>query len=93
MRADLAAPEPAIQSMADGLRRFAIGLIKKILIAHQLAKIANPAFNLSTPNFTPYIAWLALLAFTLQIYYDFSGFTDMAIGLGTRIWIYSSREL
>ena len=82
MRADLAAPEPAVQSVADGLRRFAIGLIKKILIADQLAKIANPAFNLSTPNFTPYIAWLALLAFTLQIYYDFSGFTDMAIGLG-----------
>ena len=82
IRADLAAPGPVIQSVADGLRRFAIGLIKKILIADQLAKIANPAFNLSTPNFSPYIAWLALLAFTLQIYYDFSGFTDMAIGLG-----------
>jgi alginate O-acetyltransferase complex protein AlgI len=82
MRTDLANPEAGIQNVAYGLRRFAIGLIKKTLIADQLAKIANPAFNLPTPNFTPYIAWLALLAFTLQIYYDFSGFTDMAIGLG-----------
>lgn len=82
MRADLPAPESTLPNVADGLRRFAIGLIKKTLIADQLAKIANPAFNLPTPNFTPQIAWLALLAFTLQIYYDFSGFTDMAIGLG-----------
>lgn len=82
MRDNLAAPEPTLPNVADGLRRFAIGLIKKTLIADQLAKIANPAFNLPSPNFTPQIAWLALLAFTLQIYYDFSGFTDMAIGLG-----------
>ena len=79
---ELAAPQSTIQNVADGLRRFAIGLTKKILIADQLAKIANPAFDLPTPNFQPYIAWLALIAFTLQIYYDFSGFTDMAVGLG-----------
>lgn len=79
---ELAAPHSKIQNVADGARRFAIGLIKKILIADQLAKIANPAFNLPTPNFQPYIAWLALIAVTLQTYYDFSGFTDMAIGLG-----------
>lgn len=79
---ELAAPQSTIQNVADGVRRFAIGLIKKILIADQLAKISNPAFGLPTPDFQPYIAWLALIAFTLQIYYDFSGFTDMAIGLG-----------
>ncbi len=82
MHNELAAPQSTIQNVADGVRRFAIGLIKKILIADQLAKIANPAFDLPAPNFQPYIAWLALIAFTLQIYYDFSGFTDMAIGLG-----------
>lgn len=82
LRASLSTPEIAPSKIADGLRRFAIGLIKKTLIADQLAKIANPAFNLPSPNFSPQIAWLALLAFTLQIYYDFSGFTDMAIGLG-----------
>ncbi|RJP49401.1 MAG: MBOAT family protein [Anaerolineaceae bacterium] len=82
IRENLSAPAPALSDVADGLRRFAIGLIKKTLIADGLAKIANPAFNLPSPNFSPQIAWLALLAFTLQIYYDFSGFTDMAIGLG-----------
>ena len=82
VRDNLSAPAPPLANVADGLRRFAIGFIKKTLIADQLAKIANPAFNMSSPNFTPQIAWLALLAFTLQIYYDFSGFTDMAIGLG-----------
>lgn len=82
MRENLSAPAPTLSNVADGLRRFAIGFIKKTLIADQLAKIANPAFNLSTPNFTPQIAWLALLAFILQVYYDFSGFADMAIGLG-----------
>jgi alginate O-acetyltransferase complex protein AlgI len=82
LRIDLSAPAPEMSNVADGLRRFAFGLIKKVLIADQLAKIASPAFSLPSPNYTPQIAWLALLAFTLQIYYDFSGFTDMAIGLG-----------
>ena len=82
VRDNLSAPAPPLANVADGLRRFALGFIKKTLIADQLAKISNPAFNLPSPNFTPQIAWLALLAFTLQIYYDFSGFTDMAIGLG-----------
>jgi alginate O-acetyltransferase complex protein AlgI len=82
LREDLSAPAPALPDVADGLRRFGLGFIKKTLIADQLAKIANPAFNLPSPNFPPHIAWLALVAFTLQIYYDFSGFADMAIGLG-----------
>jgi alginate O-acetyltransferase complex protein AlgI len=81
LRLDLSAFTSDLSDAADGLRRFAIGLVKKTLIADQLAKIANPAFDLLTPNYSPRIAWLALLAFTLQIYYDFSGFTDMAIGL------------
>jgi alginate O-acetyltransferase complex protein AlgI len=91
MRETLSAPVPQLPDVADGLRRFALGFIKKTLIADQLAKIANPAFNLSTPNYAPHIAWLALLAFTLQIYYDFSGFTDMALGLG-RIFGFSLPE-
>jgi alginate O-acetyltransferase complex protein AlgI len=82
IRDELANPAPRLVRVAEGLRRFALGFIKKTLIADQVAKIANPAFNLSTPNFTPQIAWLALAAFAVQLYYDFSGFTDMAIGLG-----------
>lgn len=66
---------------ASGIQRFVIGLSKKILIANQVAIISDKIFfhtnNLSTP-----LAWLGAIAFTLQIYYDFSGYSDMAIGLG-----------
>jgi alginate O-acetyltransferase complex protein AlgI len=82
VRDDLAAPAPTLSNVADGLRRFALGLTKKVLIADQLARITAPVFRLSEPNVTPHIAWLALTAFAVQIYYDFSGYTDMAIGLG-----------
>ena len=82
LRADLQSPAVALPNVADGLRRFAIGLIKKVLIADHLAKITAPVFSLSSPNYTPQVAWIAILAFTVQIYYDFSGYTDMAIGLG-----------
>jgi alginate O-acetyltransferase complex protein AlgI len=67
---------------AAGIRRFILGLAKKILIADTLAQIVNPAFGLSTPNFSTGIAWLVLVGYALQLYFDFSGFTDMAIGLG-----------
>jgi alginate O-acetyltransferase complex protein AlgI len=70
------------QEMADGLRRFIQGLIKKTLIADTIAKTINPAFSLATPNFTTRIAWFVLAGYALQIYFDFSGYTDMAIGLG-----------
>lgn len=82
VRESLSAPAPALDDAAEGLRRFALGFVKKALIADGLAKIANPAFDLPAPAYAPSTAWLALLAFTLQIYYDFSGFADMAIGLG-----------
>ena len=68
--------------MAEGLYRFAIGLAKKVIIANQLSEISaqmldNPADLMSQAG-----AWVGLLAFSLQIYYDFSGYSDMAIGLG-----------
>jgi len=60
---------------------FCIGIIKKVLIADSLALIINPAFkdyaNLSTLN-----AWLCMLGYAYQIYFDFSGYSDMAVGLG-----------
>lgn len=67
---------------ANGARRFILGLAKKALIADQLARVVNPAFSLASPNFSTGIAWLALVGFALQLYFDFSGYTDMAIGLG-----------
>ena len=65
---------------SDGVRRFLIGLGKKVLIANQMAVVADAAFDASAP--TAAFAWLGAICYTLQIYYDFSGYSDMAIGLG-----------
>jgi alginate O-acetyltransferase complex protein AlgI len=70
------------ENVADGIRRFIIGLAKKILIADFLAKITTPVFNLPKPNIVPWLAWLVLVSYAIQLYFDFSGYTDMAIGLG-----------
>lgn len=69
-----------------GLIRFAIGLGKKVIIANQMAVLADKAFDLlSTGELTTVFAWMGIVAYTLQIYYDFSGYSDMAIGLG---WVF-----
>ena len=70
------------RGMADGIRRFILGLVKKTLIADTIAYTINPAFALATPNFSTGIAWFVLIGYALQLYFDFSGYTDMAIGLG-----------
>src|SRR5258706_3498497 len=67
--------------IVDGIRRFLRGFAKKILIADVLAKTINAVFSLPVNASTPGVAWLGLLGYALQIYYDFSGYTDMAIGL------------
>ena len=68
---------------AEGIRRFIFGLGKKVLLANPVGQTANNIFALdhSTALSTP-VAWLGLLCYTLQIYFDFSGYSDMAIGLG-----------
>lgn len=66
-----------------GLKRFAIGLGKKVIIANQMAIFADKAFALCETNeLSMGMAWLGAIAYTLQIYFDFSGYSDMAIGLG-----------
>ena len=65
---------------SDGVRRFLIGLGKKVLIANQMAVVADAAFDAASPSAA--LAWLGAVCYTLQIYYDFSGYSDMAIGLG-----------
>ncbi len=70
------------QDIADGLRRFIRGFAKKALIADTLARVVTPIFKLDSPVILPYLAWLVLIAYALQLYFDFSGYTDMAIGVG-----------
>lgn len=68
--------------MAEGLRRFLMGFAKKALIADTLATVVTPIFNLQSPVIPPSIAWLVIISYSLQIYFDFSGYTDMALGVG-----------
>lgn len=67
---------------ASGTQRFIIGLGKKMLIANTLGEVADNIFALSDMDRTLPVAWLGILAYSLQIYFDFSGYSDMAIGLG-----------
>jgi alginate O-acetyltransferase complex protein AlgI len=68
--------------VANGIRRFITGLAKKVLIADTIAFAINPAFSFKTANFSTAIAWFVLIAYSVQLYFDFSGVTDMAIGIG-----------
>ena len=64
-----------------GVRRFAYGLAKKVLLADYFARIADNIFSMGNIPTVP-VAWLGCAAFSLEIYYDFSGYSDMAIGMG-----------
>lgn len=75
------------QVMADGLRRFLTGFAKKILIADTLGTVVTPIFALESPVVEPGIAWLVIISYSLQLYYDFSGYTDMAIGLSNMMGV------
>ncbi len=66
-----------------GIRRFCYGLAKKVLISNVLAQSADLIFALEMPEITGILAWTAAFLYTFQIYYDFSGYSDMAIGLGS----------
>lgn len=70
------------EDIARGFRRFCVGLAKKVLVANVLAKAADAAFALSPGDMSAAIAWLGAIAYALQIFYDFSGYSDMAIGIG-----------
>ena len=65
-----------------GQKRFCYGLAKKVMLSNTFAKIADDIWALDTETLGAPVAWLGILAYTLQIYYDFSGYSDMAIGLG-----------
>lgn len=69
------------EKTARGLRRFIVGLGKKLLLSALAASVADSAFALGG-ELDIRMAWLGALAYTVQIYYDFSGYSDMAIGLG-----------
>ena len=71
-----------LDKAAEGLRRFVCGLAKKVLIANTMGRVADMMFASGTQELSILTAWLGAVCYLFQIYYDFSGYSDMAIGLG-----------
>ena len=74
--------EEKLAMRAYGIKRFCYGIGKKVLLANTFAAVADDIWALGNGQITGLTAWLGMLSYTLQIYYDFSGYSDMAIGLG-----------
>ena len=70
------------EDFAYGIQRFILGLFKKIIIADNMAIIANAMFDCNPKLNSVSLAWLGIIAYSLQIFFDFAGYSDMAIGLG-----------
>ena len=81
MRDQIRVRRMTLDGFEEGCFRFILGFCKKVLLADSMAVIVNKAFSDGT-SLTPSFAWLGAIAYTLQIFMDFSGYSDMAIGLG-----------
>ena len=70
------------ENFAEGIRRFICGLTKKMLVANTVGLPADQIFALPSSQMTCTLAWFGVFCYTIQIYFDFSGYSDMAVGLG-----------
>ena len=70
------------EHFAYGIKRFIIGLAKKMLVANVMGAVADRIFEANGFHYPFWMTWVGAIAYTFQIYYDFSGYSDMAIGLG-----------
>jgi len=82
MREALSTRQETLEKIADGLRLFVVGLCKKVLLANSAGSLWNTFRTLALTEGNPLTAWVGLACFAFQIYYDFSGYSDMAVGLG-----------
>lgn len=82
MKAALKAPELSMDKFTSGIERFIVGLAKKAIIADTLGQAADLIFECDPMIMGTSVSWLGAILYTLQIYFDFSGYSDMAIGLG-----------
>ncbi len=74
--------EVNFEKVSFGVKRFIIGLSKKMLLANTMGVIADKIFSQDPHYFTHFTAWLGAVAYSMQLFFDFSGYSDMAIGLG-----------
>lgn len=80
--AELANRSQTVEGIANGLRRFIIGLSKKVLISNTVAVAVDAVYSADISQVNIAAAWIGAVGYMLQIYYDFSGYSDMAIGMG-----------
>ena len=80
--AEITVRNESLDEMAAGIRRFCIGLAKKMILANAMAAAADEVFAVEAQFLTWDLAWVGAVAYTFQIYFDFSAYSDMAIGLG-----------
>ncbi len=78
---DFHKPKPSLDSAAAGAARFGHGLLKKLLVADTVGLVADACFAVPAAELNPATAWLGAVAYALQIYFDFSAYSDMAIGI------------
>ncbi len=71
----------SVDKFQQGIKRFIIGFAKKVIIANTMGYVADQVFALNVDSIVPLFAWIGIIAYSLQIYYDFAGYSDMAIGL------------
>jgi alginate O-acetyltransferase complex protein AlgI len=81
--AQLEKREVSIEKFSYGVQRFITGLAKKVLLANSFGYVADNIFTIIPSDLSSMSAWLGVIAYTFQIYFDFSGYSDMAIGLGS----------
>lgn len=79
---DISTRQESLDEFTAGVTRFCFGLAKKMVLANAMGQIADGVFNQTAANLDPGLAWVGALAYTFQIYFDFSAYSDMAIGLG-----------
>ncbi len=77
-----------ICTVSCGMKRFCVGLAKKVLIANNIGELWSEISGMNLGEISALTAWLGILAFAFQIYFDFSGYSDMAIGLGKMMGFY-----
>ncbi|MFZ4772264.1 MAG: MBOAT family O-acyltransferase, partial [Ferruginibacter sp.] len=82
IRQQLTKKNISITNFSKGIERFIIGLAKKMLVANTFAAVADSVFSTQLSELSTSMAWVGIIAYTFQIYFDFSGYSDMAIGLG-----------
>jgi alginate O-acetyltransferase complex protein AlgI len=83
---ELHEPRPRADQIREGAIRFAHGMVKKVLIADSLSNVVDAAFHsMSAGTLTTSAAWIGAVAYTLQLYFDFSGYSDMAIGIAAML--------